>query len=194
MRSAILFEGELFRVWSGDPAATGLVLLLGGMMLLMGRRLFWLAVALLGFLGAIVLMEALVGELRRPWIWILALVAGLLGSVLAVAVQRLAVVVGGFLLGVVGCMHLLAWTGNPGGRGVEVLILLAGGLLVALVASSLFALALRLITAGAGSALIVFTLRPTPPFDLLLFGGLWLTGFVLQRGRGSQEHGLPRRR
>lgn len=187
MRGATVFERGLFPTGAGDPAIAVLLLVAGGALLLAGRRLFWLAVGVLGFGAAFLFTETLVADLRRPWVWILAIAAGVLGSALAVTLQRIAIVVGGFLLGLLGSSYVLGWVGDPEGKGVGLLILLAGGLLMAFLASRLFALALRLITAGAGAALIVLALHPGPPFDLLLCGGLWLLGFFLQGERRSRE-------
>lgn len=179
---------------TGGPLATVLVLALGGLLLLAGRRLFWLAVALLGFGVAFGVTEAVAADLGTPWVWILAVAAGVLGSVLAVTLQRVAVVVGGFLLGLLGADRTLSWLGGPVDGGAELVVLVAGGIVVAVLATSLFALALRLVTAGTGAALVVFALQPVPPVDLLLFGGLWMAGFFLQGRRREREPGRRRPR
>jgi hypothetical protein len=75
-----------------------LVLLAGIALLLAGRRLFWLFVGVVGFFAGLRFALQVLGP-RADLRWIVALAAGLLGIVLAIALQRLAVALAGFFVG-----------------------------------------------------------------------------------------------
>src|SRR5215467_8179107 len=82
-----------------DPNARLLAFLVGAVLLVLGRRLFWLFVGIVGFVTVYRLsLEALHVHPFAVRL-ALALVAGLFGVLLAVFVQRLAVGLAGFLVG-----------------------------------------------------------------------------------------------
>src|ERR1041385_6355086 len=73
--------------------------LVGLALLLFGRRLFWLFVAALGFAIGLQLAPYLS---QNPPLWLsllLSLGLGLLGALLAVVLQKLAIAIAGFLVG-----------------------------------------------------------------------------------------------
>src|ERR1051325_650638 len=73
--------------------------LVGGAILLFGRKLFWLFVAALGFAVGIELAGYFVSN---PPAWVTLLVAvglGVLGAIFAVMLQKLAIAVAGFVAG-----------------------------------------------------------------------------------------------
>ena len=58
------------------PVITILTILLGIVLLVSGRRLFWLTVAVVGFLAGLVLTVLLL-EIQPEWLgWVIALAAG----------------------------------------------------------------------------------------------------------------------
>lgn len=73
----------------------------GAALLLAGRRLFWLFVAITGFLvGAEVTGDMFVNQPR--WVvWVLAAGASIIGAVLAMLLQRIAFAVAGFMPAVI---------------------------------------------------------------------------------------------
>src|ERR1041385_9171955 len=76
--------------------------LVGLALLLFGRRLFWLFVAALGFAIGLQLAPYLS---QNPPLWLsllLSLGLGLLGALLAVVLQKLAIAIAGFLGGALG--------------------------------------------------------------------------------------------
>jgi hypothetical protein len=163
-----------------SPAvARAVLLVLGVALLAAGRRLFWLAVAALGFLAGLWLIEGWATELPRGTALVVALAAGLVGLLLALLVQKAAVVLGGFLLGVVVFARLLPALGVDAGRWQGVLIA-AGGLLVAVLALALFGVALTLLTAGAGASLVVESVGPPVGLAPLLLVALWAVGALVQ--------------
>src|SRR5947199_10294592 len=76
-----------------------LSVLMGCALLFFGRRLFWLFVAALGFAIGLELAPYLS---QNPPLWLsllLSVVLGLIGAVLAMMVQKLAIGIAGFLVG-----------------------------------------------------------------------------------------------
>jgi hypothetical protein len=94
-------------------------LLVGGLLLLAGRRLFWIFVAAAGFLlGAEVAARMASG--RAEWVILaVALAFGLAGLVLSLFAQRLAIAAAGFVMGSYAVDRLilgLQGDGRDGGR------------------------------------------------------------------------------
>ena len=74
-------------------------LILGILMLTAGNRLFWLFLGAVGFISGFDLAEKVMQSQPRDIIIIVALVAGLMGALLAVFLQKIAVLAGGFIAG-----------------------------------------------------------------------------------------------
>jgi hypothetical protein len=136
-------------------AATPAVALLAGIaLLLFGRRLFWLFVGVIGFMAGWYL--AVGGWRGAPagGHLILAFAAGLIGIVLALMAQKLAVALAGFIVGWSAAAWLLGWQTmmlRPG----QLLVLAAVGVVAAVIAVMVFDFALIFYSAVAGASLIV---------------------------------------
>ena len=77
-----------------------LVLIVGGaLLLLLGRKLFWLSVAVIGFIVGAELAARLFPEQSQTVKLVVEIGLGLLGALLAIFVQELAIGIAGFLLG-----------------------------------------------------------------------------------------------
>jgi hypothetical protein len=173
--SAVLLPGTL-GVW----AAAGVVLLL------LGRRVFWLVLGLLGFVAGLGLAgQWLAG--RPPWLALaVGVAAGLVGAVLAVFLQKVAVAVAGFLVGGAAGLWLAAqWSLAAGG---QVLAFLLAAILAAILALWLFDWAVVAVSAAAGAVLLLRALELRPAAALLAFAVLALVGVAVQ------ARGLERRR
>ena len=170
-----------------SPALARLVLVLVGVALLAaGRRLFWLAVGALGFCAGLFAVDRWLGDLPRTTALVVALAVGVLGLVLALVVQKVAVVFGGFVLGAVLTARLLPFAGLELGAWLP-LVIVAGGLAMALVGLAVFGLALTVVTAGAGAALLVESIVLPERLESLLFAGLWVMGVLVQRRVGMRK-------
>lgn len=170
-----------------SPAVSRVVLVLVGVGLLAaGRRLFWLAVAALGLFAGLFAVDQWLADLPPATALVVALAVGILGLVLALLVQKVAVAFGGFVLGAVLTARLLPLVGVDLGVWLPV-ALLAGGVLAALLALALFGLALTIVTAGAGAALLVETLALPAQLQSLLFAALWVLGVLVQRRAGARS-------
>ena len=124
----------------------------GVCLLLAGRRLFWLFVAITGFLiGAEVAGDLFVNQPR--WVvWVLAAGAGIIGAVLAMLLQRVAFALAGFYAGgylAVTLVQSLGW-GMP-----DVVVSLTGGIIGAVLAALVMDWAIIVLSSLVGSGLIV---------------------------------------
>jgi hypothetical protein len=177
---------------------TGWVLLATGLVLLFfGRKLFWLFVAVVGAVAALWLATGVLGlDAGAPSV-IAAAAAGLVGGLLAILVQKAAVAVVGFLAGVWGMLILSgAAAGSPAMSWLapplfQALLAVAGGVLGAVVAAQLFEAALVVLSALAGSLLLVTGLGLAGGVALAVFLSLALVGVLAQTRR---REGRRRRR
>jgi uncharacterized protein DUF4203 len=157
-----------------------LLAVVGIALIVAGRRLFWLAVGMLGFIAGYQAMERWGSGLPHTAAFVVAIAVGVIGMILAVVVQRVAVALAGFLLGVVLATFLLPLTGLALGPW-HGLVVAAAGLLVAFVALGIFSLALVVLTAGAGAAMLAEAIAAPPPWGVPLLVVLWVIGVVVQR-------------
>jgi hypothetical protein len=153
--------------------------LAGAALLTLGRKLFWLFVAAVGFIWAMNL-SAIYLQGQPEWLVIgLALLAGVIGAVIAVSVRWLGVGLGGFLAGAQIAGGLLALLGFEAG-GLPWLVWLIGGILGAILFVALFDWALIVLSSISG-ALILSDLMPFAlGSTLAVFLVLVLVGIVVQ--------------
>ena len=175
--------------WLAAPQSRLAAVVLGALLLLFGRRLFWLFVGSVGFMVAYRLATENL-HVHSPWVRLAAaLLVGLGGVVLAIVLQRLAVSLAGFFVGVWAAasflgielnMHLGEQLGH--GRG---LILLAAGIVAALLAVWLFGLALIVLSSLTGAGLLADAAAlHDDTTRLLLVLALLVVGVLVQsRGR-----------
>jgi hypothetical protein len=163
-----------------------LALLLGAILLVAGRRLFWFLVGVAGFLAGMWFALLVFGPEPEWMRWMVATLAGLLGVVLAKFFQRLAIGVAGFFVGGYAAIDLFNLDLAGGGPGAWILFSVAG-VLIAIVAGWLFELALIAVSSYLGAVLVLDAL-PWPETGLML-AVLFAVGVLVQGSLGS-----PRRR
>lgn len=166
----------------------------GAALLLFGRRLFWLVVAVAGGMTAFVLVTRWF-HLDPGWpSLVVSLVAGLGGAVVAVALQRVAVAFVGFLAGLgltfLVMDHGVAGLGYPEPAWIAAALALVAGVLGAMLAGYLFEVALVVLSAGVGALLIVRAL----PADFVSDGGALLAWAVLALVGVGLQAGLHKAR
>lgn len=172
---------------------------LGVVLLVVGRRFFWLALAGLGFAAGLYLADQLVSASNPETRLIVALVAGLVGGFVALAAQKLAVGAAGFILGAWGTAEVLGRFGTQSFReaGLSDLgfwiipLAFVGGLIGLLVAGKLFSAVLVLASSWAGASLVVGPLELATSWRTWTWIGLVVAGIVIQTGLGSGRR--PRR-
>ena len=165
-------------------------ILVGILLLALGRKLFWLFVAAIGFMVGTDLARQYLPH-AADWVLIVGLVFGLLGAVLAMAVQKVAVSVAGFLAGGYFLMSVArTWAVHAPGATTWVAFVV-GGILGALLMIFLFNWALIVFSSISGAHLIVPVLSNDPTVAFWIFVGLVVVGCIVQgrafTGRTTHE-------
>jgi hypothetical protein len=170
--------------------------LIGGGLLLAGRKLFWLFVGALGFMLGLELAGRI--PFRSEWVLVLGgLAMGALFALLAVAAETVAIGIAGFLGGGFGLMRLAILLG-VGSSAAQILAFIVGGLLGIAFFVVLFDWALIVVSAGVGASLVTSGLFLTNAQRVLLFFflfsiGILVQALVLRRDRKApQEPSQPR--
>jgi hypothetical protein len=145
-------------------------------LLVFGRRLFWLFVGIAGFIAGFDLAQQYLA-LQPDWlIWGAGILCGLVGILLAIFFQRLAVGLGGFAAGGYIALHLTSLMGAT----ALFWIYLVGGIIGAVLLYLLFDWALILLSCIAGASLVVKSLQWDPLYKMLLYVCLIIAGAAFQ--------------
>jgi hypothetical protein len=163
-----------------------LFFVVGLAVLLVGRKLFWLAVAALGFvLGLAVGFQLTDGQ--TDWLVLLvALLGGVIGAVLAIWLQKIAVAIAGLFLG----GYLAVWLAEILGFSPTMwtwLIFIVGGIAGAILVLSLLEVALIGVTTLVGAALLVQVFPLSLAAATILFMALVIVGIVIQTQSLSRD-------
>ncbi len=152
---------------------------IGALLLLFGRQAFWLFVGAAGFVAGVAAARAFLGPQPDWVVLVIGLVAGLGGAVLAVVLERVAVGIGGFLIGGYLLATLVLALGWMGG-GMVMLAWLVGGVIGAVVVSLLLDPALIVLSALAGAALVTESLGASAAAAPWVFVAALALGLVVQ--------------
>jgi hypothetical protein len=128
-------------------------LAVGIILLLFGRRLFWLFVAAIGFVAGMEIAQQITHNPSPLVVLVFALGLGILGAVLAILLQKFAIAVAGFISGgrLATALSAAFYMNHPENARV---IFLIGGILGAILLLALFDSALILLTSVEGAHLI----------------------------------------
>jgi len=163
-----------------DTTANVLGFAAGVVLLLAGRRLFWLFVGLVGFFAGLRFASLLLPG--QDWTqWLVAALCGVAGMYLAIVVQRAAVALAGFLVGGFFAADQLGIDFAAPGLA-DVLVFVLGGIVVALFALWLFEGALIFLSSLVGAGLIVDNLDVRAGISNLVLLGLTALGIAVQAG------------
>jgi hypothetical protein len=151
-----------------------------------GRKLFWLFVGLIGFAAGFHFGPQIWPAGSKLVVMLLAVATGIVGAVLAVFFQQLAVVLAGFAAGSYLVVHLLTLFE---GQTNQLLWLpyLIGGVLGAVLAFALFDWALIVLSACVGASLVVQGLHYSLQVEKILFLVLAALGVAFQVSVLSME-------
>jgi hypothetical protein len=149
----------------------------GALLLCFGRRLFWLFVGLLGFFAAFGFASKFFSEQSQLVTLTIALVAGLIGILLAIFLQRVAIAVAGFLAGGMFAVELLQMTGWQIHPSIAYIVC---GVIGAILISILFDGALILLSSLIGAMLITRSLTLQPLIEAVLIAVLVVIGILIQ--------------
>lgn len=162
-----------------NPTVQIISILIGIAVLLLGRRLFWLFVAAAGFIISLSLAVDLLTNLPDWVILVAALTLGLVGAVVALIAQKVAVVIAGFLMGGYALIWVLQFLSlNP--NGLDWLIFIVGGIIGAILVQFLFEAALIVLSSLAGATLIAQVTDFSAPVTAVMFIVLLALGLVIQ--------------
>ncbi|MEK6571181.1 MAG: hypothetical protein AABZ61_07420 [Bacteroidota bacterium] len=157
------------------------IILVGLCLLVLGRKLFWLFVGVIGFLAALSLSGQTLHGQPQPAVIITAIGIGLVGALLALFLQKVAIALAGFAAG--GYItFILRDTLGWGSLQYPWLPILIGAILGAVLLSMLFEWALIILSSLIGSYLITQDLGFGSRVTLTLFIVIAISGIVIQAG------------
>ena len=163
-------------------------LIVGTALLVAGRKLFWLFLGGVGFVFGFDLAEKVIHGQPHHIIILIALLAGVIGAVMAVLFQRFAIGLGGFFAGGYILVGLLRELGMATGQYHWVLFLV-GGVLGAFLMSIVFDWTLIVLSSAIGSVLILHSLHLSHDLTRLIFLFLLVAGVTVQAGLiGGRSH------
>jgi hypothetical protein len=163
---------------------------IGVLVLLFGRQLFWLFVGVMGFVVGFDIASMHLADQSRVVILGIALVAGVVGVVIALLLHRVAFGVAGFLAGGYFLATVAAQLGWVTSTGYEVVFVI-GGITGALAAIFLTDWALIVLSSLIGAAIISDALLVEPRLKMVMFFVLAIVGILVQR-QAFQRLGPPR--
>lgn len=151
----------------------------GVVLLLFGRKLFWLFLGIAGFLVGMEITPMFFGD-QPQWIQLsIALGMGCLGAILAILVQRIAFAFGGFFAGMylaLGIGHFFALAPS----NTMFFMAIGGGITGAIIATLIMDTAITLLVCLVGAGAIVGELHLDPLINILIFVILVGAGFFFQ--------------
>ena len=153
--------------------------LIGIVILLFGRKLFWLCVAAVGFVAGVELAPHLVNEPSPLLQLTVAIVLGLIGALLALFLQKVAIAVFGFLAGgkLAGAIAAASFVHYV---QYSTVIFVVGGVIGAILLLTLFDWALIVVSSLIGAHLIQSAIVLPPSGSTIVFIGLAIVGIVVQ--------------
>jgi hypothetical protein len=165
--------------------------IIGAAILLFGRKLFWLFVAALGFAVG---LEIAAYFMKEPPQWLTLVVAlgcGLIGALLAILLQKIAIAVAGFIAGgrIAWALAAAFFVDHAHYRGITFLV---GGIVGAFLLLALFDWVLILLSSIEGAHLISSGITLPEKGTMILFIALAVIGMIVQgsmlrRSRGAVD-------
>lgn len=158
-----------------------ITLIIGIALLVLGRKLFWLFVGAIGFLGGMQFATAYLQGYGENIVLIAGLIGGLIGIVLAIFVQKVAVLAGGFIGGGYLALNIVQGTMPEAAGGQAAWIaFVVGGILGAVLVGVLFDWALILLSSFVGALLVVQSTGLGPNAAPIAFFVLAAAGVFVQ--------------
>ena len=159
----------------------------GLLVLFLGRRLFWLFVGLIGFVGGFTIAQRYF-HAQPEWVaFAIALGVGLVGILVAIFVQRVAIALAGFFAGGYVGMAAAAQMGAPAASN-EWMFYLIGAIIGAVILSLFFDWALIFLSSLSGAVLVTRGLTISNDLILIATAVLFVLGFLVQAGWMRHQH------
>ncbi len=142
-----------------------------------GRRIFWLAVAIVGFLAGSDVASVTLADHSEPVVIVVAFAAGILGALVALLAERLAFALIGFSAGgYLGLAVVEQFAVPP----EALLFFVTGAVIGTIVALAITDWAIVVLTSLVGAAAVVSTLGLQPPITSIVLVLLAALGIFAQ--------------
>jgi hypothetical protein len=153
--------------------------LIGVVILFFGRKLFWLCVAAAGFALGAEIAPHIIQEPASILGLLVALAFGVLGALLAIFLQKIAIAVLGFLAGgyLAGAIAAAFFIHSA---QYYTIIFLVGGIIGAILLLAVFDWALIVVSSMIGAHLIQNPIPLPPTGSMLVVIGLAIIGMIVQ--------------
>lgn len=161
-----------------------LALILGALLLVAGRRLFWMLIGVAGFLAGMWLADLIFQPQSEAVRWGIGILAGLIGIGLAKLFQKMAVGIAGFFLGGLAAVEVLNLDISAGEPKALILFVIAG-VLAAILAGWLFEVALIVFSSYLGAMLVIDAVGL--PETVIMLGVLFAAGVLVQASLGARR-------
>jgi hypothetical protein len=148
----------------------------GVVLLALGWKLFWIFVGVLGFAAGLQTAQIFFGPQPFWVLWAVGLMCGIIGAVLALFFQKLAIGIGGFVAGSIIALHLTLMMGHDPGAVVA----LIGGVGGVVALYLLFDWALIILSSLVGASFIIEALGRHAPYAPALSALLVAVGVIFQ--------------
>ncbi|MBN2561916.1 MAG: DUF4203 domain-containing protein [Phycisphaerae bacterium] len=155
----------------------GIRIFLGLLVLLLGRRLYWIMVGVGGLLAGLEFAEQLLAGWTPVVRFMVAIGVGAVGALLAILAQRVAFALLGLFGG--GFLSLLL-SQSAASDGTQLTWFVLGGLIGAIIAVLVMDWAIVVLTSLAGAAAIVTSFSMEPVLRAVVFVILVAVGIVIQ--------------
>jgi hypothetical protein len=172
--------------------STFLTLALGILLLLFGRRAFWIFVAVAGFIAGLTFATQYLASQPELVILLIAIVAGVIGAILATMLEWLAILIAGFLAGGYLATTLAVSLGMTNASGNWVIYII-GAIIGLILVAALFDWAIIILSVLLGADIIMtFLSIPSSAYYWLIFLGLIIVGIVVQAGIWHRRYPVER--
>jgi Domain of unknown function (DUF4203) len=166
-------------------------LLAGVCVLLLGRRLFWLFVGAVGFVLGMDVAALLFRGMPHSEVLLIALVGGMVGALLALALEELMIGIAGFAAGAYVAAQILITVMPYPGRNIWI-VMLIGGIAGTWLFVGLFDWALIALSSVIGAGFIIQALPATTQVSYIAFSALVVAGVMVQARLMDREKLPPR--
>jgi hypothetical protein len=174
--------------------STLVLVVIGAGLLVLGRKLFWFFVGAAGFLAGWTIATHYLPPEQAPTIILVAGIAGVLGILVALFLQKVAVLVGGALAGAYALTVGAALLGLD--SSIHPLVpIVVGGIAGILLAKWVFDWGLIILSSAAGAVVIVHALDVSPSSASIATVLLFVLGAIIQiRMKGGWGKGGERKK
>ncbi len=155
-----------------------------------GRKIFWMFVAAVGFVAALTYLTKLFPDASGWTVLVIGLAGGIVGALLAIFLQRLAVAVAGFAGGGFFLVNLVEVFHIQTGSNFWVPFMI-GGIIGGVLMMLIFDWSLIILSSGLGAFLFVQELHLSDMMSLAAMALLFIVGIVIQ-SKGMKKKGASR--